>query len=44
MKTPERRRVAVLFTDITKRKAADHALAKAKMELEDYAKNLGGNS
>jgi PAS domain S-box-containing protein len=37
---PEQRRVAVLFTDITKRKAADQALANAKVELEDYATNL----
>jgi PAS domain S-box-containing protein len=37
---PESRRVAILFNDITERKKAEQALAKANKELEDYSHNL----
>jgi signal transduction histidine kinase len=37
---PEEHKVAVLFNDITRRKESEQALAKAKNDLEDYARNL----
>jgi PAS domain S-box-containing protein len=37
---PEEGKVAILFNDITKRKEAEQALARANRELEAYAQNL----
>jgi PAS domain S-box-containing protein len=38
--SPENRTVAILFNDITERKKSEAALAKAKKDVDDYARNL----